>query len=90
MPPMYHKNQGASVESAKAWTESMSWLRVKKVPNMVSKKVRQTSTAFQRLSMLRRSWIITECKNAVAVNHGMSPAFSTGSHIQKPPQPSSW
>ena len=27
----------------------------------------------------RFSWIITECRNAVAASHGMSAAFSTGS-----------
>jgi hypothetical protein len=32
---------------------------------------------------------MTEWKNAVAVNQGSSPAFSTGSHPQKPPHPSS-
>ena len=48
-----------------------------------------TATAFlhsvmvqERRSMLRRSWTITECRNAVAVNHGSRPAFSTGSHAQ--------
>ncbi len=33
--------------------------------------------------------MIALCKNAVAVNHGIRPAFSTGSHAQYPPQPSS-
>jgi len=32
--------------------------------------------------MRRRSWIITECRNAVPVSHGMKAAFSTGSHAQ--------
>ena len=30
---------------------------------------------------------MTECRNAVAVNHGMRPAFSTASHIHQKPQP---
>ena len=48
-----------------------------------------TSVTFQTRSMPRRSWTITECRKAVAVNQGSAPAFSTGSHPQKPPQPSS-
>jgi hypothetical protein len=52
------------------------------VPKMVRKKVTMTSVTFQTRSMLRRSWTITECRNAVAVNHGSSAAFSTGSHAQ--------
>jgi hypothetical protein len=39
--------------------------------------------------MPRFSWTITECRNAVPMSHGMSDAFSTGSHPQYPPQPSS-
>ena len=35
------------------------------------------------------SCTITECRNAVAVSHGISAAFSTGSQAQKPPQPTS-
>ena len=46
------------------------------------KNVTITSATFQTRSMPRRSCTITECRKAVAVNHGSSPAFSTGSHIQ--------
>ena len=60
-----------------------------KVPKIVRKNVRMTSVTFQTRSMLRRSCTITECKKAVAVNHGSAPAFSTGSHPQNPPHPSS-
>src|SRR5215212_920078 len=63
--------------------------RVMNVPKIVRKKVIMTSATFQTRSMLRRSCTITECRNAVAVNHGSSPAFSTGSQPQNPPQPSS-
>ena len=63
--------------------------RVMKVPNSVRKNVVITSETFQARSIPRRSCTITEWRNAVAVNHGSSPAFSTGSHIQHPPQPSS-
>ena len=41
-----------------------------------------TSTRFQRFIIPRCSWMIAEWRNAVAVNHGMKPAFSTGSHAQ--------
>ena len=52
------------------------------VPKIVRKNVTMTSVTFQTRSMLRRSCTITECRNAVAVNHGSSPAFSTGSQAQ--------
>jgi hypothetical protein len=41
-----------------------------------------TSVTFQTRSIARRSWTITECRNAVAVNQGRSAAFSTGSQAQ--------
>ena len=62
-------------------------LRVRKSPNDASTNVALTSTMFQTLSMPFFSCTITECRNAVAASHGMSAAFSTGSHAQKPPQP---
>ena len=52
------------------------------VPKIVRKNVTMTSVTFQTRSMLRRSCTITECRNAVAVNHGSRPAFSTGSQPQ--------
>ena len=63
-------------------TEEITPLRVRKVPKMVSAKVRMTSTMFHTFSMFFFSWIITECRNAVPVSHGMKAAFSTGSHAQ--------
>ena len=59
------------------------------VPKMVRKNVMMTSDKFHVFIVPRCSWMIAECRNAVAVNHGISPAFSTGSHAQYPPQPSS-
>ena len=56
--------------------------RVRNVPKMARLKVRMTSTMFQTFSIPRRSWIITEWRNAVATSHGMNAAFSTGSHAQ--------
>src|SRR5512135_1941704 len=68
-------------------TEEITPLRVRNVPKIVSAKVRITSTMFHTFSMFFFSWIITECRNAVQVSHGMNAAFSTGSHAQYPPQP---
>ena len=63
--------------------------RVMKVPKMVRKNVRMMSVTFQIFIIPRRSWIMIECRKAVAVSQGRKPAFSTGSQPQKPPQPSS-
>ena len=65
-----------------AWTEAMTPERVRNVPNSVSENVMMTSPMFQSFSIRRRSWTITECRNAVPVSHGMNAAFSTGSHAQ--------
>ena len=56
--------------------------RVRNVPKIVMKNVRQIRKTFQTFSMPRRSWIITECVNAASVRSGMNAAFSTGSHAQ--------
>ena len=37
---------------------------------------------FQTFSMSFFSWIVTECRKAVAVSQGMKAAFSTGSQAQ--------
>ena len=76
-------NSRASIGSSpNAWTDCTTPDRVMNVPKIVRKKVVMTRITFQTRSMLRRSCTITECRNAVAVNHGSSPAFSTGSHPQ--------
>ena len=49
---------------------------------MASTPVASTSETFQTFSIPRFSWIITECRNAVPVSHGISEAFSTGSQAQ--------
>src|SRR5947208_10362902 len=56
---------------------------------MLSSHDPMISARFHFFSMPRFSWIITECRNAVIVSQGNSAAFSTGSHAQYPPQPSS-
>jgi hypothetical protein len=62
--------------------------RVRNVPKVVNAKVPTTSERFQTFSIPRRSWIIAECRKAVAANQGRSATFSTGSHAQYPPHPS--
>ena len=69
-----------SVEAPNAWIESRIPERTRNVPRMASTPVASTSETFQTFSIPRFSWIITECRNAVAASHGMSAAFSTGSH----------
>src|SRR5438045_8258095 len=64
-------------------------LRVMNVPNMKSRKVDTTSVTFHFRSMPRFSCTMIECRNAVLTSHGSSDAFSTGSHAQYPPHPSS-
>src|SRR6266850_3316678 len=81
--------QASLGSSPNACTDDTTPERVMNVPKIVRKNVTMTSVTFQTRSMLRRSCTITECRNAVAVNQGSNPAFSTGSHSQYPPQPSS-
>src|SRR5947207_4248566 len=59
------------------------------VPKIESSQEPMISARFHFFNMPRFSWTITECRNAVMVSHGSSDAFSTGSHAQYPPQPSS-
>src|SRR5687768_4369727 len=63
-------------------------LRVRNVPRIVSANVAVTRLRFQTRSIPRRSSTMAECRNAVAVSQGRNDAFSTGSHAQYPPQPS--
>ena len=66
----------------KLWTLAITPERVMKVPKMLSRKVPMMRPTFQRFSIPRFSWIMTECRNAVMVSHGSRLAFSTGSHAQ--------
>ena len=75
-------SRASSGSSPNAWTDCTTPDRVMNVPKIVRKNVVMTSVTFHTRSMPRRSCTITECRNAVAVNHGSRPAFSTGSHIQ--------
>src|SRR5215207_10208966 len=64
-------------------------LRVMNVPKIDSRNVDTTSVTFHLRSMPRFSCTMIECRNAVFMSHGRSDAFSTGSHAQYPPHPSS-
>src|SRR5205085_1639512 len=74
--------QGPIGDSVNECTDSSTPDRVRNVPRMVSENVASSSDRFQMRSIPRRSWTITEWRYAVAVNHGMNDAFSTGSHAQ--------
>ena len=78
--PMNARNQGPIELCVNEWIELTTPERVRKVPKSESEKARTTRRTFQMRSIPRRSWIITEWRNAVAASHGMSAAFSTGSH----------
>src|SRR3954464_1076091 len=75
------------LDCANECTELTRPARVSMVPRMESMKVMKISHTFQTFIMPRFSCIITEWRNAVAVSHGISEAFSTGSQPQYPPQP---
>ena len=80
MIAMKPRNQPPSGLFENEWIELTTPDRVRNVPNSESRNASATSTMFQIFSIPRFSWIITECRNAVAASHGISAAFSTGSH----------
>ena len=69
-------------DSTKAWIDDRIPRRVRNVPKMQSANVADTSATFQTFSIPFFSCTITECRYAVAVSHGISAAFSTGSQAQ--------
>ena len=77
---MKPRNQPPSGLCENEWIELITPERVRNVPKIESRNASETSTMFQTFSIPRFSWIITECRNAVAASHGISAAFSTGSH----------
>jgi hypothetical protein len=70
------------VAPPKAWIELRTPLRTRNVPMIASVPVASTSDTFQTFNMPRFSWIISECRKAVPVSHGISEAFSTASQPQ--------
>ena len=65
---------------ANEWIELITPDRVRKSPKIASSNASATRIMFQTRSIPLRSWIITECRKAVAASQGISAAFSTGSH----------
>ena len=86
---MKPRNHAPIEDCVKLWIELITPLRVRNVPKSARQNAPETSTTFQTRSMSFFSWIITEWRNAVATSHGISAAFSTGSHAYHPPQPTS-
>ena len=76
---MKPRNHGPIELWVNEWIELTIPERVRNVPKSESENAITTSRWFQTRSMPRFSWIITECRNAVAASHGISAAFSTGS-----------
>jgi hypothetical protein len=64
------------------WTELNTPDRVMNVPRTTRRNVEMISVTVQPFSTPRRSRTTIECNAAVAVSHGSSDAFSTGSHAQ--------
>ena len=60
-----------------------------KVPNKEKEKARIDNKIVQFININFFSSILTQCSNAVATNHGIKDAFSTGSQNHQPPQPNS-
>ena len=60
-----------------------------KVPNKEKEKARIDNKIVQFININFFSSILTQCSNAVATNHGIKEAFSTGSQNHQPPQPNS-
>ncbi len=90
MTPIRATNEMFSVGSeTNAWIEERIPERTRNVPTIAIVPVPRISPMFQRFSIPRFSWIMIECRNAVANSHGISAAFSTGSQAQYPPHPSS-
>ena len=71
-----------SVEAPKAWIDCRIPERTTNVPSTARMPVASTSETFHTFSIPRRSWIISECRNAVPVSHGIRDAFSTPSQAQ--------
>ncbi len=75
-------NHGPIELCVNEWIELITPERVRNVPKIERQNARMTSSMFQTFSIPRFSWIITECRNAVAASQGISAAFSTGSHAK--------
>ena len=74
---------------AKAWTDTSTPERTRKVPSRLREKAESASSTVQALKVARFSLTASECSRAVPASQGMKEAFSTGSQNHQPPQPSS-
>src|ERR1044072_5350500 len=74
---------------AKACTEVMTPDRTKKVPIKDMENPAMANSKVQVRKAPLFSVANAECSSAVAISHGISEAFYTGSQPQKPPQPNS-
>ena len=83
------RNGMPRVDAPNAWIELRMPERTRNVPSTARMPAASTSDTFHIFSMPRFSCTIAECRNAVPISHGISDAFSTASHPQYPPQPSS-
>ena len=77
---MNARNQPPIELCVNEWIEFTTPDRVRNVPKSESENARMTRSTFQTRSIPRFSWIITECRKAVAASQGIKAAFSTGSH----------
>ncbi len=75
-------NGTPSVEAPNAWIELRIPERTRNVPSTASVPLARISEAFHTFSIPRFSWIMIEWMKAVVHSHGISAAFSTGSHAQ--------
>ena len=75
--------------TANACTEVSTPDRTKNAPSIEKVKAPRARNTLQPAKAPRFSVTIAECNSAVAINHGMNEAFSTGSQNHQPPQPSS-
>ena len=82
-------NAPRSGSTAKAWTLVNIPERTRNVPAIDIAKATSASITVQARRALRVARTPTEWSSAVAANHGISDAFSTGSQNHQPPQPSS-
>ena len=76
------RNQGPIADCVNECTLATTPDRVRNVPTRVSTNVAITRALVQIRRPPRRSATIAEWTKAVAVSHGSSAAFSTGSHAQ--------
>ena len=68
--------------AANECTDTSTPERTRKVPSNDSEKARMASSSVQLLNRPRFSVTASEWIRAVAINHGMNEAFSTGSQNQ--------